>query len=116
MTFSGVREDPIIDDEEDEHRKAKVLLEGNAMLAREYLKRVGQSSDVLANGLDYEYNLQFGRAVITQNRVLNEVDGTPTTFDFQGLTLDATAYITDQSRSGNYKNHQKDFRLLWGRI
>jgi len=45
---------------------------------------------------------------------LSTVDGTPTTFDFKGLSIDVGSLITDWSNRGNYKEHQKDFRLLWG--
>ncbi|MFH1284833.1 MAG: hypothetical protein ABIH78_04605, partial [Candidatus Peregrinibacteria bacterium] len=50
---------------------------------------------------------------ITQNRVLSEVSGVPTTFDFKGLTMDASSYVSDYSNRGNFKDHQDDFRFLW---
>lgn len=114
VTLSNVKQDTFLDNLSDPKRNSHVLLDGNASLAREYLRHVQADGDILKQSLDYEYNIQFGRAVITQTRILNEVDGTPTTFDFKGLSLDAAVYINDYSNRGIYNNHRKDFRLLWG--
>jgi len=111
---SQIEEHPIYDNPEDENRASKILLEGNAMIAREYLKNLQKTKELLNKTLDHTTNFQIARAVVTQNRILNTIDGTPTTFDFTGLTIDASTYLDDYSNRGNYKTHQKDFRLLWG--
>lgn len=110
VSLSKVQIDPSLDTD------SNILLRGNVGLARKYLERVESESQVLKQSLDYDYQISFSRAVVTQNRVLGMVDGMPMTFDFKGLTLDASAYINDYSNSGDYKNHQKDFRLLWGQF
>ena len=94
--------------------ESEILLEGNARIAWKYLKEVQDSTEALEKALDYESNSLFLRTVITQNRVLAEVGGVPTTFDFQGLTMDASTHITDYSRRGNFHTHEPDFRLLFG--
>lgn len=114
ITLSQIAPDGLLDDTNDENRHSHILLEGNAALAREYMRKIQEDGATIKQSLDYEYNLQFGRAVVTQNRILTEVDGTPTTFDFKGLSLDAAVYIADYSNRGIYNNHRKDFRLLWG--
>lgn len=114
VTFSQVEPDALLDNLSDPNRNSHILLEGNTALAREYLKKVQEDGTLLKKSLDHEYNVGFSRAVVTQNRILNEINGTPTTFDFKGLSIDAGAYINDYSNRGNYKTHQKDFRLLWG--
>ena len=114
MTFSQIQEDIVLDDETDEKRESKVLLSGNSAIARAYLDKIIKNGNTLADSLDYSYNYSFARAVVTQNRVLNEVDGIPTTFEFSGLSIDATSYINDWSNRGDYDNHRQDFRLLWG--
>lgn len=108
VVLSQVQEDPYLT------TNSEILLRGNVGLAREYLRQVQESGELFEKSLDYNYNLNFARAVVTQNRVLNTINGTPTTFDFKGLTIDAGTYINDWSNRGNYKNHKKDFRLLWG--
>lgn len=108
ITLSQVQIDPSLD------TNSNILLRGNVGLAREYLKRTFDNGKLLEKTLDYRLNYNFARAVVTQNRILNEIDGTPSTFDFKGLTIDATSFINDWSNRGNYKNHRKDFRLLWG--
>lgn len=114
ITLSQVAADSVFDDENDPERANKVLLDGNATLAREYIRQINADAQVLKKSLDYDFNIHFGRAVVTQNRILREVDGVPTTFEFKGFSLDASTYITDYSNRGNYKNHRKDFRLIWG--
>jgi hypothetical protein len=101
--------DPLVDSD-----PGKILLEGNSALARNYLKRISDNFDSYKKALDVSLNTRFSRAVVTQNRVLNTVNGLPTTFDFNGLTLDASTYITNYSNRGNYKNHDKDLHLLMG--
>ena len=114
MTFSRIQENSFLDDETDPNQNSKILLEGNAEIARQYLKRLQENGDALSGSLDVAYNMDFARAVVTQNRVLTEVGGTPTTFDFKGLTLDAYSYVTTVSRRGLYTNNRSDFHFLWG--
>lgn len=94
--------------------ESEILLDGNARIAWKYLKEVQDSTELFEKTLDYESNSLFLRTVITQNRILAEVGGVPTTFDFQGLTMDASTHITDYSRRGNFHTHEPDFRLLFG--
>ncbi|MDO8499768.1 MAG: transglutaminase domain-containing protein [bacterium] len=93
---------------------SKILMAGNTAIAREYLKHIVEKGDIISRSLDHQYNIGYSRATITQNRVLSAVDGVPTTFDFKGLSIDASIYINDYSGRGNHKDHWKDFRLLWG--
>jgi len=108
VVLSQVQEDPYLTS------NSEILLRGNVGLAREYLRQIQESGESFEKSLDYNYNLNFARAVVTQNRILNKINGIPTTFDFKGLSIDAGTYINDWSNRGNYKNHKKDFRLLWG--
>ncbi|HBU06633.1 MAG TPA: hypothetical protein DEB09_00955 [Candidatus Magasanikbacteria bacterium] len=108
IVLSKVQTDPYL------ATNSEILLRGNVGLAREYLKRIQDAGELYEKSMDYNYNVTFARAVVTQNRILNTVNGTPTTFDFKGLTLDASTAINDWSNRGNYKAHRKDFRLLWG--
>lgn len=112
MILSTVLDNPYFTDGLNDN--SEILLEGNTGLAWKYIREVEEDSRLLAEALDYEYNLEFFRAVVTQNRVLAEVGGVPTTFDFEGLTIDASSYINDYSNRGNFREHQEDFRLLWG--
>ncbi|MDO8499766.1 MAG: transglutaminase domain-containing protein [bacterium] len=107
FTLSRIQDDHNLD------TNSKILMAGNTAIAREYLKHIVEKGDLLARSLDHQYNIGYSRAVVTQNRVLSAVDGVPTTFDFKGLSVDASAYINDYSGRGNYKDHWKDFRLLW---
>ncbi len=109
VSLSKPLADPLIDDD-----PGKVLLEGNSALARVYLLRISNNLDAYKKALDVSVNTQFNRAVVTQNRVLNMVNGLPTTFDFKGLTLDASTFITSYSNRGNYTNRTKDLHLLFG--
>jgi hypothetical protein len=97
-----------IDDE------SQILLEGNSGIGWKYLKEVEKESKLIEKTLDYESNLHYLRAVVTNNRDLNKVGGVATTFDFVGLTMDASSYINDYSKRGNFKIHNEDFRMLWG--
>lgn len=114
MTFSKIPENVFLDDATDEDQNSKILLEGNAEIARQYLLKMQKKGEALEKALDVDYNLYFGRAVVTQNRVLTKVDGVPTTFDFKGLTIDANLQVVDYSRQGVYSNHNDDFHLLLG--
>jgi hypothetical protein len=89
-------------------------LQGSTGLARRYLEHLQTTGELLQKSLDYRFNTVFSRAVITQNRILSEVDGVPTTFDFKGLSIDSGTYINDWSNRGLVTNHRKDFRLIWG--
>lgn len=93
---------------------SQILTQGNSAIAWKYLKTLQEKGKFLSESLDYAYNVHFARAVVTQNRIVSEFEGTPTTFDFAGLTIDTSIYVMDYSRCGDYKNHQKDFRLLFG--
>ena len=114
VAFGKIQSDPTLDDPNltSAQRASRILIQGNAALAREYLKHYQQQNDLLKKSLDYEYQVQFSRAIITQNRILTPVGNTPTTFDFQGLTIDAATYISDYSNRGNYKTHRQPFRLI----
>ncbi len=114
IALSHVIEHPFLENTNDPEKNSKILLEGNAAMAREYLLRVQQKGEFLKQSLDSEYIPLFTRAVVTQKRILNTTNGLPTTFDFKGFSIDATTFIVDYSNRGNYKNHRKDFRLLWG--
>ncbi|HLD61268.1 MAG TPA: transglutaminase domain-containing protein, partial [Patescibacteria group bacterium] len=67
-----------VTDEPDADTKEKIVLQGNAAIARAYLKHVEDAGRTLKQALDYEYNVGFARSVVTQNRVLGKVDGVPT--------------------------------------
>ncbi|MBI5230173.1 MAG: hypothetical protein HY981_02660 [Candidatus Magasanikbacteria bacterium] len=108
MVFSRVQADPSQDSD------SNILLHGEAGLAREYLKRGEAESALIAGSLDYSSHIVVSRAVVTENRVLSVQNGVPTTFDFKGLSLDASVFINDYSNRGDFKTHFKDFRLLWG--
>lgn len=108
VALSKVQTDPSV------QTPAQALLRGTAEMARQYLAHQEAQNMLLKQSLDYEYEAAFSRAVVTQNRVLNMVNGVPTTFDFKGLTLDASMQINDYSNSGGYKTHRPDFRLLLG--
>lgn len=114
ITLSQAAPDDLPATPNEAYRNSALLAQGNAALAQYYLYRIQSEGHLLKQSLDYEFNINFARAIVTQNRILNEVEGTPTTFDFKGLTLDAATYIFDYSNRGNYKTHRKDFRLLWG--
>ena len=108
VTLSKVLSDPALDTD------SNILLRGNVGIARKYLEQIENDSTILEQSLDYTSQTHFARAVVTQNRILNEIDGMPTTFDFKGLSIDASAHVNDYSNRGDYKNHIKDFRLVWG--
>ena len=114
LVLSKVQENVFLDDATDPNQNSKILLEGNAELARQYLLRREQDLQFLEQVLDLEVNTIFSRAVVTQNRILSKVNAVPTTFDFKGLTIDAVTYLNDYSRRGNFATHRKDFHLLWG--
>lgn len=114
IVFSKVAEDSTVDDPNDPKQNAKILMGGNPAIARQYLKRLNENGQTFKKSLDIEYNLNFSRAVVTQNRIMNRIQGLPTTFDFKGLTIDASTYINSYSNRGLYRNHIEDFHLLWG--
>ncbi|MFH1284830.1 MAG: transglutaminase-like domain-containing protein [Candidatus Peregrinibacteria bacterium] len=111
MALSKVLDNPYFTDGLNDN--SEILLEGNTGLAWKYLREVEEDMNLLSKSLDYEYDFEFFRAVVTQNRILSEVSGVPTTFDFKGLTMDASSYVSDYSNRGNFKDHQDDFRFLW---
>jgi hypothetical protein len=108
VILSRVQNDTYLDSPE------ATVFEGNAAIAHSYLKHLQESGDRLSKSLDLGYKFRMARAVVTQNRVLNEVNGTPTTFTFKGLTIDATTLISDYSRRGEYSNNRRNFNLIWG--
>jgi hypothetical protein len=91
-----------------------IVFAGNAAMAREYLRRVEAATDEISESLDIQHNLHFSGAVVTQSRILNKANGTPTDFEMKGLNINAMSDIVDYSARGNYQNHIKDFRLLYG--
>lgn len=93
---------------------SQILSAGTAEIAREYLRFEQEQWDLVGRSLDYQFNKEVDRAVVTQNRILNAVNGVPTTFDFSGLTVDASVGLRDFSNRGSYDNHQKDFGRMWG--
>lgn len=92
---------------------SQILAKGNVGIAREYLNKIEAAGALLQSSLDHRAVNHFTRAVVTQNRVLNSIDGLPTTFDFKGLSLDASTLTNDYSNRGNYKDHRKDIRLIF---
>jgi hypothetical protein len=114
ITLHGLSTTEAVDDLSNPDRASEILLLGNAAIAREYLRVAFAEADRVADGLDYVYGNVFARAVVTQNRTLSRVEGTPTTFDFSGLSLDASTLITDYSRRSDFRTHRQDFRLLFG--
>ncbi|QQS59098.1 phosphodiester glycosidase family protein [Candidatus Peregrinibacteria bacterium] len=115
ITLSKVAPDPTLDDESDPDRNSRILLEGNAALAREYLRRAQESGDLLKKTFDFNFQLGFAQATVTQNRILAPSNGVPTAFDFKGLTIDAAIVFGGMySHRGNYKNHFTDMTLLLG--
>jgi Transglutaminase-like superfamily/Phosphodiester glycosidase len=112
MVLSKVVDDDRLNDGVDD--ESEILIGGNARIAWKYIREVEENAALLEKTLDYEYNNHVLRTVITQNRILAEVGGVPTTFDFKGLTMDASAYINDYSRRGDFHTHEGDYRLLWG--
>ena len=92
-----------------------ILLAGNTAIAREYLKTIFQKQDILSSELNHQYGINFARAVVTQNRILTrDESGNPSTFDFQGLSIDASYEYLDYSSSDTFNKHQKDFRVISG--
>lgn len=108
IVLSRVMSDPSL------NGNSKILLAGNTGLARTFLERVAKDADTLSAIYDHPYTTEFMRAVVTQNRILTEVNNTPTTFDFKGLTMDASSHITDYSARNEFSSHQSDFRLMFG--
>lgn len=115
IVLSKVRDNPDLGTfaTEDENNSA-ILLEGNAELARQYLKGTESNWQFLSEVFDRKNTLFFSRAVVTQTRALNSSNGAPTTFDFSGLTIDAGFGVVNYSRKANYKLHEKDLFLLGG--
>ena len=114
VILSKVKENSTVDNNADNSTDSTILLEGNIELARQYIRRTSNCMDLLMKSLDIAGNINFFRAVVTQNRTLTKVNDIPTTFDFKGLSIDAVSYITDYSRRNDFSLHRKDFHLLWG--
>ncbi|MBU0661396.1 transglutaminase domain-containing protein [Patescibacteria group bacterium] len=112
FVFSGLEFHPVYDNEEDVNRQSKVLLGGNAIIAREYIKKELQDSDIYEKVFDVDDNIEFNRAVVTQNRLLNSIDGVPTIFDFNGLTIDSITYSNIYSRRTYQPQSEYDYGQL----
>ncbi|MDO8490024.1 MAG: transglutaminase family protein [bacterium] len=93
-----------------------ILLRGNVGIARVYLENVVADAKTLSEVLDHPSTIDFTRAVVTENRILTQVNNLPTTFDFKGLSIDASAYINDYSARSSYLTNRQDFHLLYGLI
>jgi hypothetical protein len=89
-----------------------IIEHGLGGIAKKYISEIFEKSEKIASSLDQNHSMDFGAAVITQKRYLNKANSTPTSFDFKGFNIDASYQVINSSRSGNYKNHQKNFRLL----
>lgn len=114
ISFSGLSGIDAYDDQQDTARASKIMSAGNAAIAREYIKELLAAQKFIGQSLDYTINTRVVRAVVTQNRILSEIDGRPSTFTFKGLSIDSSAYIADYSNRGDFRNHQLDARLLYG--
>lgn len=114
ITLSKVAPDPTLNDESDPDRNSNILLGGNTALAREYWRKSEKNGDFLKKTLDVDYQMSFAQATVTQNRILSLSNGTPSAFDFNGLTIDASVHLNIYSNRGNYKNHFTDITLLLG--
>ena len=97
---------------------SKVLLAWNWAIAKRYLERLETSSNELEQISNRENTLNYSRAVVTQNRILNEIESSPTTFEFKWLTLDAHSYVNDYYRgtdtSNAYTKYDSDFLKIYG--
>ncbi len=97
---------------------SKVLLAWNWAIAKKYLERLEIASNELEQIFNRENTLNYSRAVVTQNRILNEINGDPTTFEFKWLTLDAHSYIGDYYRwtdlTNSYKKYSSEFWKIYG--
>ena len=91
---------------------SEILLEGNAAMAWNYLKKVQDDAELLEKSFDYESKVEAIRAVVTQSREIVLDGDSPTTFDFSGLNLDASLHLSDYSKRGDYKTHRDDSRLI----
>jgi hypothetical protein len=107
FNFSRISEDSLDTD-------SKVLLAGNWAIAKRYLERVQDAGDELAGLFGRSYNPVYTRAIVTQNRVLNTVDDTITTFDFKGLSIDAYNYVNDYALLPTAPSNTADFRMVYG--
>lgn len=114
ITLNDIQEHWSYDDEEDPDRISKVLIDSNAFTAREYMKELFKSQKIIDQSLDHYTNVNFARAVVSQNRSLNEVDDTPTTFEYNGLTLDASVLINNTSNTDTFNANLENMALLWG--
>jgi len=113
MYFSKLQENSRLDDMENPDHDSLVLLGGNAMIAREYLHEVEKNTNFVLQSLDASETKAVYRAVVTQNRILNPLDDTPTTFEFKGLSIDAGLYGNYYSNRGDSDLHGDMFSELW---
>ena len=104
--FSRIQSDPITQSPD------SIVVKGPAAIARAYLDRIFFDADAFSGSLDYRYAPLFARAVVTDNRVIKRQDGVPISFEFSGLTMDATLTISGASGRGAPNQHRKDFNLI----
>jgi hypothetical protein len=119
FSFAGNSEGIFIDttglvDEPEYNVESDILYSGNAAIAQYYLVHQNKASEFLEKTFDLSSNIIFSRAVVTQTRALNEIDGSPTAFNFSGLNIDASTYSGNYSNRTDYKYHKKDYMLLSG--
>lgn len=114
ISLGGFQDKYLYDDINDENRRGSILFEGNSAVAREYIRRLISDAKTLDQSLDQQTDLTYARAVVTENRFLNEVDGDPTTFDFKGKTIDASAHVNNISNTNQFNQHEREIRLVWG--
>lgn len=108
ISLSKVLRDPLIDSRE------KLLMSGFPYISREFLLEVQSKAKKLNESMDHVQITDYSAAIISQRRVLNKINGTPTTFNFKGLNIDAAHLAKDYSRRGNYRNNQENLRLMFG--
>jgi hypothetical protein len=89
-----------------------VLLGGNAAIARYYIATLSATQKQLSGVFDQTTVSHFSRAVVTDNRLVSMMNGTPTTFDFKGLTIDAQTAITPASRRTTFSQKSYDLAVL----
>lgn len=89
-----------------------IVLAGPAAIARAYLDRVFSDAAVFSDALDYRFAPLFARAVVTDNRVIKLQNGTPISFEFSGLSMDACLKTAGAAARGAVDTHRKEFHLI----
>ena len=109
---SNISPDAFLDSATD----SEILLEGNRP-RKIYLKKIEEQRQLLEKTFDTEAPVHFARAVVTQQRVLSKQMVFQTTFNFEGLSLDASINMASYSRRGNYDDHRNDFFFsVWQKL